>query len=82
MTQETRELLERARKLPCAERARLAHELLLGLDEEDRASAKDPAAIEAAWREELARRHARALGGEPSLDWRESLAKIRDGLGA
>lgn len=53
MTRETRELLERALKLPREDRARLADALEASLDEED--APADPA-VRAAWREEIARR--------------------------
>ena len=57
MTQETRELLERALKLPPDDRAILAEALHASLDEEaDDAEAPEDPAVRAAWREELARR--------------------------
>lgn len=54
MTQETRELLERALKLPPDDRALLVEALNAAVDEEDDLSS-DPS-VRAAWRDEIARR--------------------------
>ena len=57
MVQETRELLERALKLPDTDRALIVEALRasLGDDDGDDEAPEDPA-VRAAWREELARR--------------------------
>jgi putative addiction module component (TIGR02574 family) len=56
MTQETRELLERALKLPPEDRAILAEALHASVEPEDDRADEDDPALRAAWREELARR--------------------------
>ncbi len=78
MTEATRDLLKRALELPAEERARLARELLHSLDAAEAEEA--PEKVAEAWREELARRHARARAGEPATDWRVALERIRSGL--
>jgi len=57
----TRDVLAEALKLPAEERARIARELILSLDDDDE---EDPAAVEAAWAQEIERRAVRALRGE------------------
>jgi putative addiction module component (TIGR02574 family) len=52
MTQDATELLKRALALTAEERAELASSLLESLDD----GHDDPAAVEAAWNEEIARR--------------------------
>jgi putative addiction module component (TIGR02574 family) len=52
MTRETKELLERALKLPLKERAKLAKSIMESVDEES----DDPVAVEKAWAAEIKRR--------------------------
>ncbi len=74
MVQETRELLERALKLPEEDRALLVEALRASLGEgED----EDPAKVERAWGEEIARRLADADRGEPGVPAADVLAKMR-----
>lgn len=71
----THELLEAVRALPTADRWRLV-EALLALDD-DQADG-DPAELEAAWSEEIARRVAEVRSGKAELvDAREVLAEAR-----
>lgn len=72
------DLLQRALVLPESERAALAHELLLSIEESDAASADD----EQAWEAMLQSRLDAADRGEfADGDWRDSLARIRESLG-
>lgn len=73
MTQETRETLDRALKLPLDERAYVAQRLFESLASES--EAHDPE-VERAWREEIARRALRVLDGEPGIPWEEVRARI------
>jgi hypothetical protein len=66
MTDSTRELLERAKKLTTRERAELARELLHTLDE----GSEDPATVDSAWRTEIEQRAREALDPKtPAEDW-------------
>jgi hypothetical protein len=77
MTQETRDLLERALKLPEEDRARLAEVLLGSLGNEADDDAGDPA-VERAWAVELGRRVRRALEtGERGRSADEILTELR-----
>jgi len=60
MTSRVQVLLREALTWPPKERADVAAELLASLDEPD----SDPAAVEAAWAEEIERRARRVLAGE------------------
>jgi putative addiction module component (TIGR02574 family) len=77
MTERARQLLEQALKLPTTERADLAALLLESLDE----GADDPAQVEQAWREEIARR-VRDLqeGRVKPIHADEVFARARDAL--
>jgi putative addiction module component (TIGR02574 family) len=61
MTHRAQELLREALRLPPEERADVAAELLASLEEpiED-----DPAAVQAAWAQEIERRARRAMAGD------------------
>jgi putative addiction module component (TIGR02574 family) len=75
MTHETRDLLERALKLPHDARAEIVRSLIESLEED---SPGDPAAVARAWREELARRHhAMIAGRDPGVSAEEALADLR-----
>lgn len=64
MTEQTQNLLRQARKLPLAERAEVAVELIASLDGDPEPDA------ETAWATEVERRARRALTGESSgTDW-------------
>ncbi len=70
MTEQTRILLEQARRLPPAERARLVDELLSSLDEPDEA-------IQAQWAEEAERRLAAFDQGEMrAIEADQALTKL------
>ncbi len=70
MTEQTRILLEQARRLPPAERARLVDELLSSLDEPDEA-------IQAQWAEEAERRLAAFDQGEMrAIEADQALAEL------
>jgi putative addiction module component (TIGR02574 family) len=69
MTAETRRLFEQFLALPPAEREEFVAEACAALDVEP---AEDPAAVEAAWEAEIARRIAEADSGlVPSVPWEE-----------
>lgn len=66
-----------ALELSLTERARLAHRLLVSLDED----AEDPAEVEQAWLEEAERRYQRYLAGETqAVPAAEAIARVRAGL--
>jgi hypothetical protein len=66
----------KALDLPIEQRAELARELILSLEEEE----NDPGAA-AAWEAEIARRSAALDRGEATLlDSRESIERIQEGL--
>ena len=70
MTEQTRILLEQAKRLPPAERARLVDELLSSLDEPDEA-------IQAQWAEEAERRLAAFDQGEMrAIEADQALAEL------
>ena len=56
------DVLDEALKLSPEERARIAHELILSLDNDE--TPGDPAEIESAWAEEIERRATRARLGQ------------------
>lgn len=58
------ELEAEALKLPTGERARLAHRLIISLDED---ADEDPAEVERAWGEEIRRRLAEVDAGTAEL---------------
>jgi len=64
------DLLSDALRLPTQERARIARELLLSLEEEQQAT---PEAVEAAWAQELQQRTQEVLDGKVTLVSREEL---------
>lgn len=75
---EVHDIFNKALTLPESKRAALAHFLLLSLEQEE----CDPDA-EAAWNEEInARLEAFERGEIQAHDWRESMARIRQSLGA
>ncbi len=68
MTQEATELLKKALTLSAEERAQLVDALLESLDE----PREDPAVVEAAWNEEIARRIADLDSGKAkTIPWEE-----------
>lgn len=68
MTQEATELLKKALTLSAEERAQLVGSLLESLDE----PREDPAVVEAAWNEEIARRIADLDSGKAkTIPWEE-----------
>jgi putative addiction module component (TIGR02574 family) len=70
MTDNVEELVERARKLPPAERARLVQGILQTLDQPD-------AALDAEWREEVERRIDGAEAGDrPATPWSEARRRL------
>lgn len=71
MTNDARELLERALALAPDERIRLAHDLLQSVD--------DVGDLSTEWIEEIAHRVDRVVAGEagPDEDWRVVLDRIR-----
>lgn len=71
-----RDVLDEALRLSPGERARIAHELLLSLDED---ADEDPAAVEASWAAEIERRALRAQRGESTG---RDLATVCDELDA
>lgn len=80
MTQEATELLKKALSLSVEERVELANSLFESLDAID----EDPAAVEAAWNDEIARRIADLDSGKAkTVSWREVRnrisAKLRHG---
>ena len=80
MAPEVAEVLETVKAMTHAQRADLAYQVLLTLDE---GSVEDPAALEAAWRDEVGRRVDDYLGGNANLvGVEESHAKIRVELAA
>ena len=73
MTQEASELLKKALALSADERAQLVDSLLESLDERH----EDPAAVEAAWNEEIARRIAELDSGKAkTIPWEEVRQRI------
>jgi putative addiction module component (TIGR02574 family) len=66
------DLLSDALRLPTQERARLARELLLSLEEEQQTA---PAEVEAAWAQELQQRTQDILDGKVTLGSREELER-------
>jgi hypothetical protein len=80
MAPEVAEVLETVKAMTHAQRADLAYQVLLTLDE---GSAEDPAEVEAAWRAEVGRRVDDYLGGNRNVvNVDESHAKIRAELAA
>ncbi len=80
MAPEVAEVLETVKAMTHAQRADLAYQVLLTLDE---GSSEDPAAVEAAWRDEVGRRVDDYLAGNTNLvSVEESHAKIRADLAA
>jgi len=80
MTQEATELLKKALTLSPEERAQLVDSLLESLDE----PREDPAVVEAAWNDEIARRMADLDSGKvKTVPWEEvrqrASAKLTDG---
>ena len=73
MTAVARRLLDQALDLPFNERARLAHELLISLDERARDDSE-------AWIAEVERRARAAIAGEPGIPWHEARAEIESFL--
>lgn len=73
MADSTRELLERALKLPPNERVKLAHDLLQSVDDAE-------ADLSPEWIEEIERRVERVLAGTGGHDedWRIVLDRIRN----
>ena len=72
------ELLSRALQLPPSERAELAGELLISLDQEP---PEDPALVEREWTDEIRRRAAQVRAGDPvTVDGREVIARSREWL--
>lgn len=79
-TDETREVLERALKLSRDQRAALAVGILDSLDD---GAVDDPAEVERAWRDEIARRVRDIVDGKTrTVDFDEALDRIRKGLSA
>ena len=77
MTQDATELLKRALALSEAERAELAGSLLESLD----GAPEDPAAVEAAWNEEIARRIKDLDSGKAqTVPWEEVRHRISSKL--
>ena len=73
MTQEASELLKKALALSTDERAQLVDSLLESLDERH----EDPAAVEAAWNDEVARRIAELDSGKAkTIPWGEIRQRI------
>ena len=64
MTAAAQRLLEEVLKLPAEDRAALAHDLILSLEDEPYAP---PEEVEAAWAEEIRRRVAEVRGGQPGI---------------
>lgn len=80
MTRDGHDLLERALKLPPAERIRLANELLDSLGDE--AEAGDGADLSAEWRQEIERRlQDEPEPGHPWPTGEEVVARLRRELG-
>jgi putative addiction module component (TIGR02574 family) len=73
MTRETSELLKKALALSTEERAQLVDSLLESLEERQ----EDPAAVEAAWNDEIARRIAELDSGKAkTIPWEEVRQRI------
>jgi putative addiction module component (TIGR02574 family) len=73
VTRDTRDLLDKALKLPREERANLAAELIASLDEKE-----DPAVVERTWRDEIVRRARDVLEGrDPGKPAEEVFARLR-----
>ena len=71
------EIRELALQLPLQERARLAHDLLISLEE----ATEPPKDVEAAWLEEIeARAEAYEAGTAKAEDWEVSLDRVRKRL--
>lgn len=80
MAPEVAEVLETVKTMTHEQRADLAYQVLLTLDE---GPAEDPAAIAAAWRDEIGRRVDDYFAGNHNLiDVDESHARIRSELAA
>ena len=75
MTDKAKAILEQAMKLPPAERAQIAYEILETVDREHEGGD----GLTQEWREEIARRVDRVLEGRggPDEDWRVVLDRIR-----
>lgn len=79
MTAQVQELLRQALALPVRDRADVAAELLASLDEDP----SDPAAVEAAWVQEIEARARRVLAGESSGEpWADVRARAAQRLTA
>jgi putative addiction module component (TIGR02574 family) len=74
MTDKARAILDQVMKLPPAERAQIAYEILETVDEHEGGDG-----LTQEWREEIARRVDRVLAGKggPDEDWRVVLDRIR-----
>jgi putative addiction module component (TIGR02574 family) len=69
MTSRAQELLREALRLPVAERADVAAELLASLDD---AETENPAEVEAAWAAEIEKRARRVMSGESTgVPWED-----------
>ena len=69
MTDRAQEVLREALTLPVNERADVAAELLVSLDD---AAAENPAEVEAAWAAEIEKRARRVIGGESAgVPWED-----------
>lgn len=80
MAPEVAEVLETVKAMTHEQRADLAHQVLLTLDE---GPTEDPAMVEDAWRDEIGRRVDDYLGGNENLiSAEDSHAKIRAELAA
>lgn len=76
MAPETKDLLERALRLPLSDRADLAAQLLRSLEEDE---VDDPALVAREWREELARRAQEiADGSAQTIPFDEALARAKE----
>lgn len=74
VTSRAQELLREALSLPTPERADIAAELLASLDESE---GQDPAAVEAAWAREIARRARRVMSGDSAGEpWEDVRARV------
>jgi len=80
MTERTAELLDEVLKLTHAERAEFAALLLSSLRDDE--VTMDPAAVDAAWEEEIRRRADRVHAGEPGIPWERVRAEAEERLRA
>lgn len=80
MTERTAELLDEVLKLTHAERAEFAALLLASLRDDE--VTMDPAAVDAAWKEEIRRRADRVHAGEPGIPWERVRAEAEERLRA